>query len=86
MKATDLVGRVFGRLNVVACAGSTDGTPARPLWRCRCTCGNEPIVRAACLCLLSGRHGRAAAGAPIAPRASIAMARSSTADVAAGAR
>ena len=53
MKAIDLVGRVFGRLQVVARAGSTDRTPARPLWRCRCTCGNEPIVLAAYL--LAGR-------------------------------
>jgi hypothetical protein len=36
MKAIDLVGRVFGRLQVVARAGSTDRTPAPPLWRCRC--------------------------------------------------
>ena len=40
MKLIDLVGRVFGRLQVVARAGSTDRTPARPLWRCRCACGN----------------------------------------------
>lgn len=53
MKATDLVGRVFGRLQVVARSGSTDGTPARPLWHCPCACGNEPIVRVAYL--LSGR-------------------------------
>ena len=51
MKAIDLVGRVFGRLQVVARAGSTDR--ARPLWRCRCACGNEPIVLAAYL--LAGR-------------------------------
>jgi len=38
---------VFGRLQVVARASGTDRTPARPLWRCRCACGNEPIVRAA---------------------------------------
>jgi len=53
MKAIDLVGRVFGRLRVVARAGSTDSTPARPLWRCRCSCGSEAIVRAAYL--LAGR-------------------------------
>ena len=53
MKAIDLVGRVFGRLQVVARAGSTDRTPARLLWRCRCACGNEPIVLAAYL--LAGR-------------------------------
>lgn len=53
MRAIDLVGRAFGRLHVVARAGSTDHTPARPLWRCRCACGNEPIVLAAYL--LAGR-------------------------------
>jgi hypothetical protein len=61
MKAIDLVGRVFGRLQVVARAVSTDHTPARPLWRCRCACGNEPIVLAAYL--LAGparRRARAA--------------------------
>jgi hypothetical protein len=51
MKAMDLVGRVLGRLQVVARAGSTDRTPARQL--CRCACGNEPIVLAAYL--LAGR-------------------------------
>ncbi|MEO7733984.1 MAG: hypothetical protein ABIY55_23675 [Kofleriaceae bacterium] len=43
MKASDLVGRVFGRLPVLARAGSTDRTPRRPL------CGAEPIVLAASL-------------------------------------
>jgi hypothetical protein len=30
MKASDLVGRVFGRLQVIARAGITDRTPRRP--------------------------------------------------------
>ena len=64
MKAIDLVGRVFGRLQVVARAGSTDRTPARPLWRCRCACGNEPIVLAAYL--LAAVRSPAAACAPSA--------------------
>jgi hypothetical protein len=49
VKAIDLIGRVFGRLRVVARAGSTNRTPRRPLWRCRCACGQESIVLAAYL-------------------------------------
>lgn len=40
----DLVGRAFGRLSVIAREGSTDRTPPRPLWRCRCACGREVVV------------------------------------------
>jgi hypothetical protein len=49
VKASDLVGQVFGRLTVLARAGSTNGTRRRPLWRCRCACGEEAIVPAASL-------------------------------------
>ena len=73
MKAIDLVGRVFGRLQVVARAGSTDRTPARPLWRCRCACGNEPIVLAAYL--LAGRTRSCGCLRAERARASIAVAR-----------
>jgi hypothetical protein len=45
-KAINLVGRVFGRLTVLARAGSTDRAPPRPLWRCRCACGEETVVLA----------------------------------------
>jgi hypothetical protein len=46
--AINLAGRVFGRLTVLARAGSTR-SPCRPLWRCRCACGREPVVLAASL-------------------------------------
>ena len=51
--AINLVGRTFGRLTVLAREGSTGQTPRRPLWRCRCLCGCELVVRAASL--LAGR-------------------------------
>lgn len=51
--AIDLTGRTFGRLTVLARAGSTDRAPRRPLWRCRCRCGVELVVLAASL--LAGR-------------------------------
>jgi hypothetical protein len=73
MKAIDLVGRMFGRLQVVARAGSTDRTPARPLWRCRCACGNEPIVLAAYL--LAGRTQSCGCLRAERARASIAATR-----------
>ena len=38
MRAENLTGRVFGRLTVLARAGSTERAPRRPLWRCRCAC------------------------------------------------
>jgi hypothetical protein len=47
--ATDLTGRVFGRLKVIARAGSTAGKSPRPLWRCRCVCGDKHVVSAAAL-------------------------------------
>lgn len=49
MKASDLAGQVFGRLRVIERAGSTERTPRRPLWRCRCACGAESVVLAASL-------------------------------------
>jgi hypothetical protein len=51
--AADLVGRAFGRLTVIARAGSTDRALRRPLWRCRCSCGQERVVLGASL--LAGR-------------------------------
>lgn len=51
--AINLIGRTFGRLTVIAREGSTAGTPRRPLWRCRCSCGGELVVLAASL--LAGR-------------------------------
>jgi hypothetical protein len=45
-RAINLVGRVFGRLTVLVRAGSTDRAPPRPLWRCRCACGEETVVLA----------------------------------------
>jgi len=41
--ATNLIGRAFGRLIVIAREGSTRA-PRRPLWRCRCSCGRELVV------------------------------------------
>ena len=51
--AINLVGRLFGRLTVIAREGSAGQAPRRPLWRCRCSCGSELVVRAASL--LAGR-------------------------------
>jgi hypothetical protein len=51
--AINLAGRIFGRLTVIAREGSTGRAPRRPLWRCRCSCGGELVVRAASL--LAGR-------------------------------
>lgn len=46
-KAIDLKGKTFGRLEVLERAGTayTPNFTAVPLWRCRCECGNELIVR-----------------------------------------
>lgn len=41
-KRIDLTGRVFGRLTVIEYAGR-NGTSA--VWRCRCECGNDTLVR-----------------------------------------
>ena len=42
-KKIDMTGRVIGRLLVIEeCGRSSDG---KALWRCRCECGNEIIVR-----------------------------------------
>lgn len=43
-KRIDLVGRIFGRLKVVAFVG---GKPEleRPIWLCRCECGRKVRVR-----------------------------------------
>jgi predicted nucleic acid-binding Zn ribbon protein len=43
----DLAGFQFGRLTVVARAGSDKH--GKPLWRCRCRCGREKKVKAALL-------------------------------------
>ncbi len=42
-KAEDLTGRVFGRLTVVSRAENRGG---RVCWNCRCSCGQEKVVRA----------------------------------------
>ena len=73
MKASDLVGRVFGRLQVIARAGSTGRTPRRPLWLCRCACGAEPIVLAASLC--AGRTQSCGCLRAELARAAVAIAR-----------
>lgn len=46
-KAIDLKGMTFGRLEVLERAGTayTPNFTAVPLWRCRCECGKEVIVR-----------------------------------------
>jgi hypothetical protein len=41
--AINLVGRLFGRLTVIAREGSAGQAPRRPLWRCRCSCGIELV-------------------------------------------
>ncbi len=41
--ATDLSGRVFGRLTAIARQGSDQHGKA--MWRCRCTCGDTCRVR-----------------------------------------
>lgn len=40
-KQIDLTGQIFGHLEVIEYAGSDNGA----LWRCRCDCGNEIIVK-----------------------------------------
>lgn len=42
MKRLDLTGQKFGRLIVTSSAGSN----GRPLWNCRCDCGNTRVVMA----------------------------------------
>ena len=39
----DLTGRRFGRLTVVSTAGVDEA--GRVLWRCRCDCGSEKVLR-----------------------------------------
>lgn len=46
MKIINLSGQTFGRLTVIEQAGSTGG---HKLWRCKCECGNETLVRSAAL-------------------------------------
>lgn len=46
MKALELTGRRFGRLEVLERAGSKYG---HSLWRCRCDCGKETFVLACSL-------------------------------------
>jgi len=41
--ATDIAGRVFGRLTAIAREGSDQHGKA--MWRCRCTCGDMCRVR-----------------------------------------
>lgn len=58
--AVNLLGRVFGRLEVAERAGSN--AKGQALWKCRCTCGNVKVVSAkhlvsgsskSCGCLLA---------------------------------
>ncbi len=44
MKLDDLTGRVFGRLTVLRLCGKDKH--GKPMWLCRCVCGNETSVRA----------------------------------------
>ena len=41
-KADDLTGRRFGRLTAIERVPDPDAK--RPMWRCRCDCGNETTV------------------------------------------
>lgn len=43
MRKASLVGRIFGRLTVLAFAGR--GSGGRDLWLCRCECGKQVTVR-----------------------------------------
>ena len=43
-KATDLRGKVFGRLTVLYRVKKTDSSRSA-FWKCKCSCGNETIVR-----------------------------------------
>lgn len=72
-RAVDLVGRAFGRLTVIARAGSTDRAPRRPLWRCRCSCGQERVVLGASL--LAGRTRSCGCLRADLARRSVAVAR-----------
>lgn len=40
----DLVGTKYGKLTVVAPAGRSTHKRPKPLWLCRCDCGNEKLV------------------------------------------
>lgn len=46
-KLIDLTGQTFGRLTVVERAGRTKSNNA--LWKCKCECGNEIVVRSTTL-------------------------------------
>jgi len=41
----DIVGKQFGRLIVISRAGSTINKSPQPLWKCKCICGEEAIIR-----------------------------------------
>lgn len=43
MKKLDLIGKRFGRLLVIADAGSNKW--GESIWQCKCDCGDEKIVR-----------------------------------------
>jgi len=50
MKLRSLLNQRFGRLTVIADAGSQrTGKEARHMWRCRCDCGKETVVSAQAL-------------------------------------
>lgn len=49
-KLIDLTGQRFGMLVVLEQAGvsvNPNGSPGTALWRCKCDCGNETVVRSA---------------------------------------
>jgi hypothetical protein len=46
-KIVDITGHTFGRLTVISRAGRDAHN--RSLWLCRCACGGEKVVPAACL-------------------------------------
>lgn len=46
MPRLDLIGKRFGRLTVIAFAGTVK---QQSLWLCRCDCGREKVVRGRCL-------------------------------------
>jgi len=40
---TDIVGNKYGRLTVIASAGYSSNSNAKPQWLCKCDCGNEYV-------------------------------------------
>lgn len=46
-KVIDLTGQKYGRLTVIERCGSN--SLGNAMWRCRCDCGNEIVIRGSCL-------------------------------------